>query len=292
MFFVDKGWQGAAVARLRYILNLLDLTKWPADAPELDVALEKCADICHLDEKACVVVLYPVSYKGLSAETTIKRVRLFEDRIMAMNMCMDFQFNVNYDIPEEHGNERRPLSQMGRLLMSKKATNDGQSSPWLSTLMARGRLPHTAPLVRVKDMVTPGRGPSAKDKRLGPGDRVAQRGTYACEILLKGFLNGLVLESGDKIVVGNPLPLSVDEWGLAVWKCRCDPSLDVHYVAMGDTQELTAELCGELQKALMNEWWDSCVEAGPKDSVGCQPYLPCVLMACVFVESVCGVALE
>ena len=46
----------------------------------LDKALEKAADICHMDEKNALLVLYPLPYSGLQPETTLKRVRLVEDQ--------------------------------------------------------------------------------------------------------------------------------------------------------------------------------------------------------------------
>ena len=71
----------------------------------LDTALEKAADIVHMDEKAAIILLYPMQYAGLSPETSVKRIRTLEGRLMALNMTMGYQFAIPYDITEEHSNE-------------------------------------------------------------------------------------------------------------------------------------------------------------------------------------------
>ena len=208
------------VCELSYTLVVVDLSKWPMEADHVDTAIEKSADMCHIDEKAAMIVLYPVPYKGLMPETTIKRVRLLEDRLMNLNLTMDFELGVSYSIPDEHGNEKRPLYQKARLLMSKSMTADGTSSAWLDTMIARGKMPGTIDLIRVREMVVPGRTPTSRDRRLGPGERVQQLCADGAKEMLKGFLHGLELRDGDKVIIANPLPAPLDEWSNGTWRLK------------------------------------------------------------------------
>ena len=247
----------------RFLVILLDCTRWPQFTDELYTAVEKAADMCHADENTCIICLYPVIYKGLASETCLKRVRGLEDRFMENKLTMGNKFSLHYNVPEEHGNEKRTLGQEGRLLLSKTATSNGEHSPWLETMVARGRFPHDVELVRVRDMVLPGRTPADRDRRLGPSERIAQKGVDAARRMLKGFLANLTLKPGAKTIFANLMPGAIDEWGAGAWKLAKEDQMDVAYVALVTDVETHKEIKAELAKTLMEEWWNNCPEAGP-----------------------------
>jgi hypothetical protein len=204
-------------------------------------------------------------YKGLAGETMLKRARLLEDKFMEKGLCMNHRFSVHYVIPEEHQNDKRMLGQEGRMLLSKTLLASGETSAWEDTHVARGRFPFEVELLRVRDMIVPGQSPADKDRNLGPGERITQRGMAACKKILTGLLTGLTLEPGAKVVVANLCPHRVDEFGAAVWKMKQEDQLDIAYCSIVCDDVAHIENVAKAKKMLMNDWWDTCVEAGPRE---------------------------
>ena len=172
-----------------HVLMLLDLSKFPQDPGCLDAAIEKGSDLCHLSTLACIVCLYPIVHSNILAEALLKKMRTLEDKFMVKGLSMNHRFSIVYDVAD-HLHDTRCRSQEARLLVPKAS-----QSQWLSTLMARGRLPSVAPLCRVREMFHPGRTLNDLEKQPSPHHRVAQRGAVATETLLEGFLDGLPSES-------------------------------------------------------------------------------------------------
>ncbi len=222
--------------------------------------------MCHGDPKTAMVILYPMVYKGVAGETVMKRQRQLEDMCITKQLSMNHKFSLHYVVPQEHQNDRRYLGQEARLCISK---ND--SSPWEETTAARGRFPSEVSLVRVRDMVNPGRSPADADKSLGPADRVTQRGVEACRTILKGLVQGLILAPGAKLVVASLSPSRVDEFAAASWKLVKEDQFDLAYSALTTSQTQYEEQKANMMKMLMEEWWGECSEAGPREPPAVRP---------------------
>ena len=140
-------------------------------------------------------------------------------------------------------------------------------------------------LVRLRDMVLPSSGPKAASKRLGPAERVAQRGIEGTKCMLENFLHGVQMEEGDKIIVGNPLPTPVDEWSIGAWQLRKQSTYEVHYVATVRDNEECNEHKARIRHELMSQWWDVCPEAGPKTLATAVKCAGPALKVCSWVDS-------
>ena len=105
----------------RYTLVIVDFSRWPMESVVVDTTLEKAADILHQDERNALLLLYPMPYKSVLPETSLRRVRLVEDQLMKHNLCMNYKFVTCYTVSDEHGNEKRALMQEMRLCVSKAA---------------------------------------------------------------------------------------------------------------------------------------------------------------------------
>lgn len=246
----------------RYTMTLVDLSRWPTEMELLDVALEKAADICHQSENNCVVILYPMPYKSMAPETAIKRTRLVEDNLMKANLSMHSKFVISFEVADEHGNEKRPLIQEARLCTSKVVCGENESE-WMNSTATRGRLTNLVELVRVKDMLLPGRKPGDKDRKLGPIDRVAQKGPKACKQIIQGILDGAFKRVGDGCLIVDMLPHPLGEWAHGVWLLQRE-QVNVAYLGLisGDADSYL-DSKSRLQGVLLEEWWSTLPEAGP-----------------------------
>lgn len=249
---------------------IFDCTKFPAEVAAHDEALARAADLAHMSECTGIIWLYPVAFRGCHVEACMRKVRLAEDRMLAHNLCMLYEFTINFVAASEHAGDRRPLTQRARLLLSKTATNGGDNSPWTDTELARGRLPGPPiELPRVKDLQTlVGANPAetAKVRTLGPADRIAQRGPAATAAILRNMVQDLKMNPSDGILVGNFLPNPMDEWGVATWELEKNKiGHNVNYLALPTDSTCASNLHKRLRGIFMEEWWESRPEAGVRD---------------------------
>ncbi|CAK9064392.1 unnamed protein product, partial [Durusdinium trenchii] len=115
-----------------FTLFILDLSRYPQDPGEMDAMLAKAADMCALDAFTACVVLFPVRSTCADGELVMKRIRVVEDRCLALNLSMDMKFVVTFVVDEEHASDNRSKSQEARLLLSKAMPQ----SEWQKTAIA------------------------------------------------------------------------------------------------------------------------------------------------------------
>ena len=168
---------------------------------------------------------------------------------------MDGKFALWFDIADEPSSDKRQLCQDARFVLTKSKV-----SPWAQTLIARGRMPSPLSLIRVRDMAIIGNSPGALQRKLGPGERIQQRGVPCTVDLLHGFLERLPAGESDALIVCNLIPADVDEFAQACFKmCATRPTSYVTVVKKLEVQELQVS---KLLSVLLSDWWDCHPEAG------------------------------
>lgn len=241
-------------------LLVLDATVYH-NAEVLEGVMVNAASILHQDAGYGMFVLMPQHHKSLSSETVLKHTRLIEDRLMAHNLELGGgDIAVNYHVPDEHGNDRRRLSQKARLVHSKVF---GTGALWQNSDAARGTI-GPLPLLRVKDMISPGTEPGDSDRKLSPGNRLLQRGPEAVKIMIEQLVAGLGLTRGDKLMIVDFVPGWYSEWSAATWAAQKSHGHDVLFAYCGfhvDQKEFKS-VSSRVKGMLMDEWWDLQPEAG------------------------------
>ena len=176
--------------------------------------MEGVADLLHQDQNHIALVLFPQYYGGADDVKLLKQGRTLEDRLMAHTLSMKYEGSVFYTLADEHGSEKRRLSQKMRICFSNAL---GVEPPWFESQSFRGRI-GPVPLVKVRDMIIPGTSPASRERKLAPGARLCQRGIDACVQVIDELKAGLPLQSGDKVMIVEVITMGIAEWGRAVWK--------------------------------------------------------------------------
>ena len=247
-----------------YAVIVLDVTVYH-NADWFEGSLSCMANLLHQDKNNVGLVLMPQMHKCTSPEVILKHSRLVDDRLMAHNLCVAFgELAVTYHIQDEHGADRRRLSQPARLVTSRVFA----STPWSESRVARGVI-GPVPMMRVRDMVPPGSQPADWDRRITPTQRITQRGPDGVKVMLDQILEGMSLNRGDRVVVIDAMPGFFAEWAHAAWAVQKARSDDVGVAYLGlhvDLHEWKA-VHGRMMAMLMEQWWENQSEAGPKERV-------------------------
>ena len=249
-------------------------------------ALKPITDVLNQSEDNCMVLVYPQVHKNFKLASKLKVERTVEDKLLMLGMNLEHESSMHYTITDEHANDRRRLESRLRVIVA----NDYPDSRWLQNRAARGNLGE-APLVKVRDMIPPAsriKGQLAT-YRPHPAERATQRGTCAMKHLLRGLFEGMNFQPGDKLLIAqinvgefaelphaishhmlsNPVPRTFFK-GLYINKAG---DLDVGSTLVGSypsdggkaliKQHLPINQI--FLNCLMQEWWDTQPEAGPKE---------------------------
>ena len=249
-------------------------------------ALKPIAEVLQQSEDNCMVLVYPQVHKNFKLATKLKVERTVEDKLLMLGLNLEHESSMHYTIADEHANDRRPLESRLRVIVS----NDYPESRWLQSRAARGNLGE-APLVKVRDMVPPAsriKGHLAT-YRPHPADRAMQRGVGAMKHLLRGLFEGMNFQLGDKLLtvqinvgefaelphainhhmLSNPVPHTFFK-GVYINKAGdmdAGSTIVGSYPSDGGRAIIKKHLPVNqiFLNSLMQEWWDTQPESGPKE---------------------------
>ncbi|CAE8634235.1 unnamed protein product, partial [Polarella glacialis] len=142
-------------------------------------------------------------------------------------------------------------------------SNSFPHSDWKDSSVMRGKI-GPAPLIRVKDMRGYDYEQDIDTSRMTAQERTEQRGVpCACEII-KCCLAGMQLTSDNLVVVADIMPNRFAELGAAMYELQKNsfgPDLVYHGFFKNPGQ--ASELRGHMAGHLLENWWETHVDAGP-----------------------------
>ncbi|CAE8611891.1 unnamed protein product [Polarella glacialis] len=191
--------------------------------------------------------------------TLIKHRRLVEDKLMAADLNISNSASVYFHIVDQHNADRRRLMQPTQVIYS----NSFPHSDWEDSSVMRGKV-GPAPLIRVKDMRGYDYEQDIDTSRMTAQERTEQRGVpCACEII-KCCLAGMQLTSDDLVVVADIMPNRFAELGAAMYELQKNSSgPDLVYHGFFKNPGQASELRGHMAGHLLENWWETHVDAGP-----------------------------
>jgi len=250
---------------------VLDFTMQP-NMPEIDHCIKCAADICHASADNIILMLYPVHAKTLSLESNLKTRRRIEDQMIKHNLDIAVELGVSCNVAAQHGNDKRKLIITGRLAISARCS---AGSRWHdSDVFISGKVEHV-PLARPCD-VSPLRVPGdvgPGSRQFTPSERAFVKGGSAVVHIIKGMLNGVRMEN-TKLIVADLFVGPTPDWVVGVWELQktwlANRSTTnglplVAYVGFVQDATHKAAINNYLEKELMDNWWDSHPDSGPKE---------------------------
>jgi hypothetical protein len=173
----------------RYSLVVMDYTVWQNDISQVVSVIQAATSLAHQNTETMLLVLMPQPYSGLKADVNLKRVRLLEDKLMAMDMDIS-RSTVIFNTPDDdlHASDNRRLIQDVTLAVSGKL---GQSS-WAVSFAMRGKIGPVKPL-RAKDFAGYEEG-----VKLSPIRRLSQRGAHGTKDIIDSVVSGMAFDKHDR----------------------------------------------------------------------------------------------
>ncbi len=232
---------------------------------------EAASDIVHQDQRNIALILYPLATSKNSGDKKVKQEHVLEDRIIAHKMSMDFDGSIHYDVVDEHGADKRPLSQRFRLGISKNFT---KSNVWTKSKIFRGKVPRV-PYLRVRDMVkaldpdqTLGRD-ELDETKLTPEERAAQRGVASWTAIINAVLEGMPRDALSSYTIIDLTPWKYAEVLFTTWSItKSNPTCMLSCMSCFTDECFKVPLEKMMRSKLMDEWWDGRPDAGPRHFVG------------------------
>ncbi|CAJ1374819.1 unnamed protein product [Effrenium voratum] len=243
--------------------NLTDMIK----------CVQAAENIAHQSPNNAILVRYPIKYTSQSMATWLNFCRKIEDKLLSAGLDIEGSISATFDLSNTHGNDKREGTFMIRLCVSSAFQ---ETSPWLSCkAFTQHRCINNVPLIPVKDMQLIPQADLTKTKEhLSPAERAAQLGPRACRQVLEAVLLGRATSDScrsRRVVVVDACPTFGDwmaaSWGLHAAWLQGEESPCVVYMSAytSDCASQHAGMKARVQGMLLDEWWNSQVEAGPSE---------------------------
>ncbi len=249
----------------------------PPNLVEIDDIITSTATVLHLDPRSATLCILPQKYSGQTTKSNITANRRIEDALLKAGLNLECEIGMHFTIDAMHGNDKRPLSARARLCFSEKICNE-DSSPWLASLAARGKMPDI-PLMRIREMKRlchPGHvGEAVEAYNLSPAERCQQKGGRAVLKIVENLVIDTEIASPDSRL--DIVEMNVDMvpcWGEGALLMKQQWASDqskpkVAYIGFCKEMATTKTLETQMHAILMQEWWETHPSAGaqePSDS--------------------------